>query len=286
MVLAMLPFGSMAVAAPREDNRHLQAISFTMVTTDVIEEGEARDNGDVFELRGAVIEEAVSGDITGTAIVTQNGNLWEVGECTDDFCPLAIDSWMELRITDENGTWDGQMAFQIDDSIESEFGKVFLIGRGGNSGKAIYGDMTFLYDEDNTTQITGYMTTLVMPQQGVRFLYDGCCLPPAQTAGHVRLATGTSTDSGDWHAEYPLLIPGYATFGESTISTAKGTIESVLMLQNAGSNRVGYFMLLGGTGDYENLYGFGIVRTAAYDSSYCEDGAGAGGHWIGRAFAN
>lgn len=286
LVMAMMPFGSGVIAAPNTGNQHLSDITFKLVTTATVDEGEWWETETTFDLRGSVTEEAVSGDITGTALITMNGSMNFPNGCDDDGCPATIDSWSDIAITDENGTWDGQLSFQIDEIDDTEIGKIFLIGRGGNAGKAIYGDMAFLDDEDGAAEVTGTVATLNKPAQGVRFHYDGCFLPPADTAGHVRITAGTSTDSGDWHATYPLLIPGYSTFGESSISTAKGTIDSVLMLRSIETNRVGYFMLLGGTGEYENLYGFGIVRTAAYDNPYCDDGNGAGGHWIGRAYAN
>lgn len=286
LVIAMLPLGGMAVAAPGEDSSHLTDITFKMVTTDVIDEGEFWGTDTTFDLRGSVTEEAVDGDIVGTAIITMNGTFTAAPGCTDESCPGTTVSWSDLSITDENGTWSGQMAFELDEVADTETGYVFLIGRAGNSGKAISGDLKFLDDEDGAAQVTGKVVTTMLPSQGVRFLYDGCFVPPAGTAGHVRMAIGTSTDSGAWDAHYPLIIDGRATYGESSITTSKGTVDSVLMLQNAGSNRVGYFMLLGGTGEYENLYGFGIVRTAAYDNPNCESGSGAGGYWIGRAHAN
>ena len=100
------------------------------------------------------------------------------------------------------------------------------------------------------------------------------------------MTVGGHDDSGSWAADYPVLIPGSATFGESVITTAHGTVNSVLMLDSNGSTRNGYFMLLGGTGEYEHLYGFGIVRTSAYESAHCPGGSGAGGYWIGQAYAN
>lgn len=286
IVGAMLPFGGVAIAAHDEDNSHLTGITFKMVTTGVLDEGESWETETTFDLRGLVTEEAVDGDIVGTATITMNGAFTAAGECTEESCPGTTVSWSDVRITDETGTWSGQMAFELDDISGEETGYIFLIGRGGNSGKAITGELAFLDDEDGAAQVTGHVLTAMKPSQGVRFLYDGCFVPPAETVGHVRMTIGNSTDSGEWHAHYPLVIDGRASYGESSITTSNGTVDSVLMLQNAGSNRIGYFMLLGGTGEYENLYGFGTVRTAAYDSAYCEDGAGAGGYWIGSAYAN
>lgn len=285
LLIGILPAGA-AMAAHGEDTSHIQDITFTLVTTDVLEDGESWETDTTFSVRNSVTAETVAGDLTGSAVITMSGNFVAAGECTDDYCPGYTDAWSDLVITDENGTWDGQMAFQIDDLEESMIGKVFLVGRGGNAGMAIYGDMEFLDTEDGAAQVTGHLLTLLNPSQGVRLLYDGCFVPPAGTAGHVRMTVGSSTDFGAWEAGYPLLIPGHATFGESTITSANGTVDSVLMLQNAGSSRVGYFMLLGGSGEYENLYGFGIVRTAAYASANCGDAGGAGGHWIGQAYAN
>jgi hypothetical protein len=286
LLLAALPLGGTAMAAPADGKSHLQEISFTLVTTGVLEDGEWWETDTTFSLRDLVTAEAVDGDITGTGIITMSGDFIAAGECTAEACPGYTDVWGNLTITDDNGTWDGQIAFHIDDLEDTMVGKVFLIGRGGNSGMAIYADMQFLDTEDGAALVSGHLLTLHNPAQGVRFLYDGCFVPPAGTAGHVRMHIGTGTDSGSWDAHYPLVIPGRASVGESVITTPKGSIESVLIVQNAGSNRIGYFMLLGGTGDYESLYGFGIVRTASYESVLCGEEGGAGGHWVGRAYAN
>jgi len=286
LLLAALPLGGAAMAAPADGKTHVQEISFTLVTTDLLDEGEWWETDTTFSLRDLVTAEAVDGDLAGTGVIKMSGDFVAAGECTDEACPGYTDAWGSLNITDENGTWGGQLAFQINDVDDSMIGKVFLVGRGGNSGMAIYGDMEFLDTEDAAAMVSGHLLTLHNPAQGVRFLYDGCFVPPAGTAGHVRMNIGTGTDFGSWDAHYPLLIPGRASVGESVITTPKGTIESALMVQNAGSNRIGYFVLLGGTGDYEHLYGFGIVRTASYESVLCREDGGAGGHWVGRAFAN
>jgi hypothetical protein len=286
LLIAALPLGGAVMAAPADGKTHVQDISFTLVTTDLLEEGEWSETDTTFSLRDSVTAEAVDGDITGTATMKMSGEFVAAGACTDEACPGYTDAWGTLNITDESGTWDGQYAFHIDDLEDSMVGKVFLIGRGENSGMAIYGDMQFLDTEDGAAMVSGHLLTLHKPAQGVRFLYDGCFVPPAGTAGHVRMHVGTGTDSGSWDAHYPLLIPGRASVGESVITTPKGSIDSVLIVQNAGSNRIGYFMLLGGTGDYESLYGFGIIRTASYESVACGDNGGAGGHWVGRAYAN
>lgn len=286
-MLLVLPLSSMTALAQNGDsNPHAEDITFTLTSVATLEEGEYWETETSFHLRGVVTEEAVEGDLTGTGIITMDGNFVEADGCTEEACPGYIDSSSTLTITDESGTWDGNMAFTIDEVEGTEVGKVMLIGRGGNAGKALYGDMVFLPNEESSAQVTGQVVTLNAPSQGIRFFYDGCFVPPAGTAGGVLVSGGSWNDSGSWNADYPLLIPGGATFGESTVTTANGTIDSVLMLQTSGTNRIGHFMVLGGTGEYENLYGFGVVRTSAFQTDRCEGNPGAGGHWIGRAYAN
>lgn len=137
MVIAMLPLGGIAAAAQDEDVPLVSSISFKLVTTDVLDEGESWETATTFDLRGLVTQEAVSGDIAGTAIITMNGTFTAVGECTDAACPGITDSWSDIEITDETGSWSGQMAFRIDEVAGTETGKVFLIGRGGNSEGAL-----------------------------------------------------------------------------------------------------------------------------------------------------
>lgn len=286
MLLGILPLAGSVSAADGGSAAAPVDITFTITTIESISDGEFTGDDANFSIRNSSTSEAVEGDITGTAIITLDGDFHAAGECTDEACPGNIDGWEDVEITDEAGSWEGTIAFQIDDVAGTELGKVFLVGRGGNAGKAIVGDQTYSEEIDNSVIINGQMVTMTKPSQGVKIYYDGCFIPPAQTGGAMLMTVGGQDDAGSWAADYPILIPGHATFGESTITTARGTVDSVLMLESNGSTRNGYFMLLGGTGEYEHLYGFGIVRTSAYESGHCPDAAGAGGYWIGQTFAN
>lgn len=274
-----------ALAADRDISPHLTDITFTITTVADLDEGESWSTDTTFHLRDAVTEEAATGDINATGTLTMSGDFVAAGECTDEACPGTTNGWGEFKFVDENGSWDGNFGFQLDDVEGTEVGKIMLIGRGGNAGKAIFGDTAFV-DGEPAVEVTGQMVTLAKPSKGVKFFYDGCFVEPAGTTGAVLVTAGGVNDSGRWDAEYTLLIPGAMTFGESTVTTANGTIDSVLMLKSVGTNRIGHFMLLGGTGDYENLVGFGIVRTSAYTSAHCPNEAGAGGYWLGSAYAN
>lgn len=284
MLLGILPLAG-TVSAAHTAHGPVE-VSFSVTTVDTIDEGESWTVGDNFYLRGSVTSETVEGDITGTAVITMDGQFIAAEGCNDEACPGNTDVWADFEVTTESGSWDGFMAFQIDDVAATEVGKVFLIGRGGNAGKAFAGDLTFSTEVASSVDVSGQMITLAKPSQGVRIFYNGCFVPPAGTAGAMLMTVGGETDSGSWSATYPLLIPGAMIFGESTITTEQGTVNSLLMLESNGATRNGYFMLTGGTGDYEHLYGFGLVRTAADTSAHCPNEAGVGGYWLGRAYAN
>ena len=284
MLLGILPLAG-TVSAAHTDNGPAE-VSFTVTTVDTLDEGTSWTVGDNFYLRDSVTSESVEGDITGTAVISMDGNFIAAAGCNEEACPGNTDGWSTIDITSESGSWDGYMAFQIDDVAGTEVGKMFLIGRGGNAGKAFAGGFTFSTEVASSIDVTGHMLSRANPSQGVKIFYDGCFVPPAGTAGAMLMTVGGQDDSGSWTATYPLLIPGAMTFGESTITTELGTVDSFLMLESNGDTRNGYFMLTGGAGAYEHLYGFGIVRTSAYESAHCPDEAGAGGYWLGQAYAN
>ncbi|CAN5143534.1 hypothetical protein BH23CHL1_BH23CHL1_15710 [soil metagenome] len=282
MLLGILPLAG-TVSAAHTDRGPVE-VAFSVTTTEMLDEGESWTVGDNFYLRGSMTAESVEGDITGTAIITMDGQFIAAEGCNDEACPGNTDVWADFDVTTESGSWDGFMAFQFDDVAATEVGKVFLIGRGDNAGKAFAGDLAFSEEIESSVNVTGQMITMAKPSQGVKVFYDGCFVPPAGTAGAMLMTVGGHDDSGAWSATYPLLIPGAMSFGESTITTELGTVDSFLMIESNGATRNGYFMLTGGTGAYEHLYGFGIVRTSAYESAHCADGAG--GYWIGQAYAN
>lgn len=284
MLLGIFPLAG-TVSAAHTDNGPVD-VSFSVTTVETIDEGISWTEGNNFYLRDSITAESVAGDIQGTAVISMDGQFIAAEGCNDDACPGYTDAWSTIEVTTEAGTWDGFMAFQIDDLVVSENGNVFLIGRGGNAGKAFAGSLVFSTEVASSVDVTGQMVTMAKPSQGVRMFYDGCFIPPAGTGGAMLMTVGDQNDSGSWSADYPLLIPGAMTFGQSTITTERGTVDSLLMLESNSSTRNGYFMLTGGTGEYEHLYGFGIVRTAAYDSAHCPDSSGAGGYWIGQAYAN
>lgn len=104
LLLLVLPLSGVTGFAQDNGDSRASEISFTMTSVATLDEGAIWGTDSSYHLRGVITEEAIEGDLTGTGVITMDGNFVAAGECTDDFCPGAIDAWGSLVITDEAGT--------------------------------------------------------------------------------------------------------------------------------------------------------------------------------------
>lgn len=277
LIVGALPF--VTPVAAQEADGPLTPVTITFTTVEETDPGqEWADAEGNFHFRGGVEVDTVSGAIEGDATLTMD----------DDFIVSegAFHLTVTVNITTENGSWDGYAALSsAADSEDAPSARAMLIGRGENAGKVIALDTVTGQDETSIT-FSGQMLTMGKPVVGVNLNYDLCFTGPDSAAGGF-ISYAPHSDSGSVSATFnavgapaPRVIVGDLTF-----QSERGTLNAMIVeaAHEGTSQNYGYFMLMGGTGDYADLYGWGHTHETV---SFGEDGgcAGPSGNFIGEAF--
>ena len=296
LITLVLVAGLLPAAVSAQDDGAggpLTPVSVTSTIVEVLDPGqEWTDAEGNFHLRGEVTLEEFTGDIEGMATITFNGDAVITGECNEEECEGVFHAYATIDVVTENGSWDGHVGF-VSDFFDDEEGpgeilaRALLVGRGENGGKVMLFDTIIMGGEDeDVVTLTGQMLTLSKPIGGVTLNYSACFSGPDTVSGGW-IGHGQAEDSGSVSASFTAVgAPTTAlVFGEVTFTGARGTINGMFM--NAASNQytIGHFVLLGGTGDYEHLYGYGKVIETIQTGGPCANGAGPQGTWIGQAMA-
>jgi hypothetical protein len=268
-------------------------VSFTSTVVEVVDPGEEWvDEAGIYHLRGLVTSEEVSGDISGTAISTENDDVFAPGECTEESCPHYGEVWGTVEITDENGWWEGRwmLSYSTVPGDEYFFTSVVVHGRGGYAGMSFFGEFTDLA-EDSVT-IEGTLSSMATPIQQLVLGMTVCFTETGAGGSYL----GTGAVDGFGQAEAIFIGSGfqwthtYNLFGVIELSDESGSfvVGFVGGAQDVGfiSHGFGTFVITGGAGAYAELYGNGRVVGSAVLLPQCESGFGARLSLIGEAHYN
>lgn len=284
LLLGLMPLGAATADSHRTSTR--TEISFTSTPIEILVPGEESvDDAGIYRFRGEVVRDQVAGDITGEAVITFNGDFIPSPNCDPNDIENCFEGefsgWGTVVVTDENGTWEGNFVFGFA-FFEGEepfmFGKLILTGRGGNAGKSIVADIGFSEDEgDETAYFTGFMLTMAKPAFGVN-MNAQLCFEESETAYGAFISSGAIESSGSasgWFFDAgSIWTHSYGLFGETTFTDDWGsiTIQWIGMVQDHPESSVGWgnWVIVGGTGAYENVNGHGKVTGHAGEMLQCE----------------
>ncbi len=289
LVLGALP---LAVSADHHQATRVSA-SFTATTIEEINPGEEWvDDAGIFHIRGLQEVDEFSGDITGSGVVTINIDFWTVGECSEESCPGFTEVWGDVSIDDESGSWTGRWIQSYSDvpGEEYAFTSIALHGHGGNAGKSFFGE--FAGEDEASVTIEGILSTMATPVQAMNTSVT-LCFTDGPTVGNY-LSSGVIEGFGS--AEGIFIGSGtrwthtYNLFGVVELANEGGTVQIgfVAGAQDVSFSSFGFgtYTIIGGTGDYAELYGNGRVIGAAQNLSHCEFGYGVRLSLIGGAHYN
>lgn len=286
-MLALMAFPLAGTAGAEQQTPTFDPVSFEFTTDERTEFGYEWVDDAGYHWRDTVYTGTATGDATGAAVTLLSGDFKANPDCPNPTCDGdwsrgVLRMWGTLSVTDDTGWWAGQFGYNLDPD-GTQLGMIFLIGHGGYGGQAISGALTA--PGAITYEVDAERLTMSGPTGGISIIFDACIPRPAYVDGGFILSTGELSDSGSVTATYPLAQQDGASFGEVVMTGEQGTLNAVLLLQAQGVHRIGYFMLLGGDGAYEGMYGFGWVRTSRWENPNCPSGQGVGGAWIGETVA-
>lgn len=259
-------FAPMSVGADGHEATRTEA-SFTGSNAEVLAEGEEwiDEAGDA-HLRGLVVQEEVSGDINGTAVITQNGDFSPDPNCELENvleCPGFLSFWASVEITGEDGRWNGNF-LQFISTVEGEedqFSNLVMRGTGGNAGKSFVGEI--VEESEESITFAGQIHTMAVPVQGLN-MSTNFCFTEDSVRGN---AQSQGAIAGNGTTEIGFLVAGtrwthrYALTGIMEYSDEHGSATFVIAAkvqdQYPTSNAWGHFVIVGGEGAYAELFGHG-----------------------------
>jgi hypothetical protein len=267
--------------------------SFTSTQIEIVDPGkEWVDDAGIYHVRGLTEIDDITGDITGTGEIVISIDFLAPGECTEDSCPGYTEIWGTVDIENDEGRWTGRFTQSISDVPGSEyaFTSIALHGRGGYAGMSFFGE--FVDDSGTSVTIAGTLSTMALPTQAFDVNVTLCFTEDAVVGNYL----GTGAVDGFGHAEAVFLgagLPGthkYNLFGAVELTDDLGTVDIGFVggSQDVGFSSFGFgnYVITGGTGAYEELYGNGRVIGAAQEIASCEYGFGVRVRFIGTAHYN
>lgn len=300
LLLGLAPVG-VATAANHHTSSRTE-ISFTSTPVEILVPGEETyDESGVGHFRGEVVRDEVTGDISGEAIITFNGDFVPGPSCDPanlDTCfEGEFSSWGSVVITDENGVWEGDFLMMesfFEGEEPSSFSKIILAGRGGNAGKSIVADITFP-EEGDAAIFTGTLLTVGAPAFGLNMLSQTCFNPETFGLSGAFISSGAVESSGS--ATVDIFEEGgsegtyrYGLFVQLTFTNDLGsmTIQLLGETQDHAETHVGWghWLIVGGTGAYAELYGHGKVSGYGGNFPQCDSGYGVQFQFLGDAHFN
>lgn len=275
-------------------------MTITSTVVEILDEGESWvDDAGIFHVRGQVQAEEVSGDASGSAIVTVNVDFLAVGECTEESCPGYTEAWGTIEVTDEAGTWEGHWTQSYSDVPDEEyfFGSLILHGHGGNAGMTFFGEFTDA-TEDSVT-VEGVVQTMAKPLGALNLSVTVCATEEGAWVGNY-LGEGLMDSFGNAEAYFvPAGGPWTHTYnltgvvtlvdehdhGSVTLGFVGGAQDAANDVEFA-SHAWGNFVVLEGTGEYAEFYGNGRVTGSATEMAQCASGYGAHLTFYGESHYN
>jgi hypothetical protein len=296
LVLSVMPLATLAAS---HHTATRTPVVFTSTVVEVLDPGEEWvDEAGIFHIRGSVQREDVTGDITGTAIVTFNVDFQSIGECTEESCFGYSTAWAHVEVTTEGGGWEGTYVSISQDVPGEEFfaDSLVLQGYGANAGMSIVAQ-SIAGDEESIT-FEGVLSTIATPVVGLNTTVQLCADPNDFSFAGGFLSRGAVEGSGGATGEF--LVAGtewthrYAVAGTVTLTDAYGTVtiaftsgaQDVATFTTFASHVWGHFVIVDGSGAYTELYGHGRLVGTASDDATCASGFGVGLSLIGEAHFN
>lgn len=284
--LLLLPLlGGVQVAAQEapDGDGPIVPIQLDLTFDAVSAEGARWNDGETLRVRDMTVAFTVSGDLNGSA--TLETDLDWAGPCdaeTGD-CAGARHGFAHVELESEGASWRGSLALEATPG-ERPLARGILIGRQGARDQVLIIDEVAATDGASLA-VSGRLATLDGPVGGVQLSHSTCVTGETTADGGFLGGQGLIVDSGPARiARHDLGIGApLAMHGETTDIGHKGVVRGMFVVGRSGSHGHGSFVLVGESGPYRGMIGYGRALLSLSDEPRCQSGVMLTSTWTGQA---
>jgi Domain of unknown function (DUF4399) len=257
------------------------AISITVTISDVLDSGSSWFDGSGVHIRGISTLATVEGDLSGSAELTSD--LDQPGPCNAALeCQGGQDIFTEVKITNDEAIWAGSLALEIlSDGRSTAHG--ILMGRFGTHDQVIVLDSLTATD-GATLELGGRLVTLDGPIAGIHLTGSACVTGSTTADGGFIGSSGLVVDSGPMRVTRQTLGGTDPTgiYGEVRQIGQKGNLRGIFIAPLNAHHAHGDFVLVGESGPYHGLLGYGRATATITEESRCDSGLQITSTWTGQ----
>ena len=283
LIFALLGSASSAVAqSDADENGTVVPFSISVTVEDVIDAGRSWIDGEGLHVRDLITTSSVSGDLNGTAELVSDVD--QFGPCSGPLdCEGDQEIFSEVRVESDEQIWSGRLALQFSDEPRSPVHGI-LVGRHGTGDQVIVLD-SLLAVEGDTIELGGSMVTLSGPTSGVHLTGSACSTSPTTADGGFIGTTGLIVDSGPLRVSREPIGGSAPTgvYGELRQIGQKGSLRGIFIAGVNGQHLHGSFVLVGESGPYRGVIGYGRATATVTEDSRCDSGLLVTSTWTGPA---
>lgn len=286
LALILLPLlGGLQTAAQEGQvgSGPIAPISLELTLDAVTEPGSRWQDGDVLRVRGMRVAFAVAGDLSGTATLEIDSD--GTGPCDADtgLCAGTQQSFASVELVTEDATWSGSLALEIN-ADQRPLARGILIGRRGAADQVLTVNAIGI-GEGGALTISGDLATLDGPIGGVQLSQSACLTSETSADGGFLGGQGLIVDNGPARITRHDLGLGapLALHGELTDVGYKGIVRGMFVVDRNGPHGHGSFVLIGESGAYRGMIGYGRALLSLTEEPRCQSGIALTSSWTGQA---
>ena len=281
VALLATPIPAAAQSDETEDGT-VVPLSVSVTVEDVVDPGRSWVDSDGVHVRQVVTVASVSGGLDGTAEIVSD--IDQAGPCSTPFdCDGDQDIFSEIRIEGNDQIWSGRLALEFSEDLRSPVHGI-LVGRHGTGDQVIIFDSLLGIDGDSI-ELGGSMVTLSGPTSGVHLTGSACTTSPTSADGGFIGTSGLIIDSGPLRVSREPVGGTDPTgiYGEIRQIGQKGSLRGIFIASVNGRHTHGNFVLVGESGPYRGVLGYGRATATVTEEPRCDSGRLVTSTWTGPA---
>ncbi len=281
--LPLIAAAGVAAQAPSSEEQGVADIALSLALDQTIDAGTTWVDEAGLHVRGLTTVYTVEGDLSGTATLASDLDWGGPCDASGGSCEGGLESFASIEIESETATWRGSLAIE-------QFAGTRTLAHGILIGRHGAADQVLVIDEAveataSTLALTGSMATLEGPIGGIQLSHSACITGETTADGGFIGGRGLIQDSGPARITRQEIGSGALSgvYGSVTDIGQKGTLRGIFIAKLNNRHAHGSFVLVGESGPYQGLLGYGRATMALSEEPRCESGLQATSTWTGQA---